>query len=86
MKKTEDYYWQLLLDYLTMLESSVKDLEKKLTDSLEVGLMNNQLLGFLLKTSQPMEEFSENLEIPLSKELLEELIKHSAELERWGKS
>ena len=86
MEKTEEYYLQLLLQCLLMLESSVNELDKKLTDSVEMVLTNNQLLGFLAKTLNPMEESSENSEILLSVELSEELTKHSAELEIWGRS
>ena len=86
MKKIEDYLLRLLLDCLTTYEFSLKDLDKKLTDLQEVVLMNNQLLGFLSKTLLPMEESLGNYETPLNEELLEELIKHSAELEKWGKA
>ena len=86
MEKTETYYFGLLLDCLTMLESSQKDLDKKLEGLMEVVLANNQLLGLLTKTLGVTEESLGNLETPLSEDLVEELIKHSAEQEKWGKS
>ena len=86
MKKIEDYLLRLLLDCLTTYESSLNDFDKKLTGLQETVLMNNQLLGFLSKTLLPTEESLGNYETPLNEELLEELIKHSAELEKWGKA
>ena len=86
MKKTETYYFGLLLDCLTMLESSQKDLDKKLEGLMEVVLANNQLLGLFMKTLGVTDESSENLKTPLSEDLLEELIKHSADRETWGRS
>jgi hypothetical protein len=57
---------------------------KKLEGLQELSLMNNDLLGFLAKNSSdsPIVNFN----IPFSKELWEELIKYSAELEQWGKA
>ena len=86
MTKTETYYFGLLLDCLTMLESSQSDLDKKLDGLMEVALANNQLLGLFMKTLGVTDESSGNLKTPLNEDLLEELIKHSAEQEKWGKS
>ena len=86
MKRIEDYLLRLLLECLTTHEFSINDLDKKLTDLQEVVLMNNQLLGFLSKTLMPMAESSVNSETQLNEELWEELTKHSAQLEKWGKS
>ena len=46
--------------------------------------MNNDLLGFLAKNS--MDTPMINFDMPFNKELWEELVKHSAELEQWGKA
>ena len=48
--------------------------------------MNNDLLGFLAKNSMPADEMIIKTEIPLNQEVWEELIKYSAELEKWGKA
>ena len=86
MEKIEDYLLRLLLECLTTQEYSIKDLDNKLKDLGEVVLMNNQLLGYLSKTLTPVAEFSENYETQSKEELWEELTKHSAELEKWGKA
>ena len=86
MNKIDDYLLRLLLECLSTHESSLKDLDRKLTDLQEVVLMNNQLLAFLAKTLIPMEGYSENSKMPLSEELWEELIRLSVELEKWGKA
>ena len=86
MEKINQSLEELLLDYLSTNKSSIEDLHKKLNNLEEVSLMNNQLLGFLGKIITRGEESLGNLGMPLSRELQEELIKHSAELETWGKS
>ena len=86
MKNTETYFFGLLLDCLATVESSQKELDKKIDDLMGVVLANNQLLGLCMKTLGATGEFSENSEAPLSEDLLEELIKYSAEREKWGKS
>ena len=86
MTKIEKYFYGLLSDYLTIYESSQNDSDKKLTDLYEVVLANNQLLGFLIRTLISRGEFSESSKTQLSEDLLEELTKHSADLDGWGKS
>ena len=46
--------------------------------------MNNDLLGFLAKNASDTPLV--NFDISFSQELWEELVKHSAELEQWGKA
>ena len=86
MNRIDDYLLRLLLECLTTQESSIKEFEKKLIGLEELVLMNNQLLGFLAKISLPTEEYLENSEMQLKEELLEELIKHSVDQEKWGKA
>jgi|TARA_R100000234_G_scaffold119914_1_gene104318 hypothetical protein len=84
MNRIEDHLLRLLLECLSAQESSIEKLNKKLEGLQELSLMNNDLLGFLAKNSSdsPIVNFN----IPFSKELWEELIKYSAELEQWGKA
>tara|TARA_R100001460_G_scaffold104314_1_gene149975 strand:+ start:551 stop:811 length:261 start_codon:yes stop_codon:yes gene_type:complete len=86
MNNIEDYLLRLLLECLTAQESHIKKLDKKLDKLQELVLMNNDLLGFLAKNSMPIDQMIINTEIPLNQELWEELIKYSAELEKWGKA
>jgi len=86
MNNIEDYLLRLLLDCLTAQESQIKKLDKKLDKLQELILMNNDLLGFLAKNSMPADEMIIKTEIPLNQEVWEELIKYSAELEKWGKA
>lgn len=86
MNNIEDYLLRLLIDCLTAQESQIKNLDKKLDRLQELILMNNDLLGFLAKNSSPVDEMIIKTEIPLNQEMWEELIKHSAELEKWGKA
>ena len=58
MEKTEEYYLKLLLQCMEMLESSIKELEEKTSDSFEINRMNNEILGFLAKTIAPVQETS----------------------------
>ncbi len=84
MNRIEDHLLRLLIECLSAQESSIEKLNKKLEGLQELSLMNNDLLGFLAKNSSdnPIVNFN----IPFSKELWEELIKYSAELEQWGKA
>ena len=86
MNNIEDYLLRLLLECLTAQEYEIKRLDKKLDKLQELILMNNDLLGFLAKNSMPADQIILNTEIPLNQELWEELIKYSAELEKWGKA
>jgi|TARA_B100000085_G_scaffold283747_1_gene315132 hypothetical protein len=86
MNNIEDYLLRLLLECLTAQEYEIKRLDKKLDKIQELILMNNDLLGFLAKNSMPADQMILNTEIPLNQELWEELIKYSAELEKWGKA
>lgn len=86
MNNIEDYLLRLLIDCLTAQEFQIKNLDKKLDRLQELILMNNDLLGFLAKNSSPVDEMIIKTEIPLNQEMWEELIKHSAELEKWGKA
>ena len=86
MNNIEDYLLRLLIDCLTAQESQIKNLDEKLDRLQELILMNNDLLGFLAKNSSPVDEMIIKTEIPLNQEMWEELIKHSAELEKWGKA
>ena len=86
MNNIEDYLLRLLIDCLTAQESQIKNLDKKLDRLQELILMNNDSLGFLAKNSSPVDEMIIKTEIPLNQEMWEELIKHSAELEKWGKA
>ena len=86
MNNIEDYLLRLLLECLTAQEYEIKRLDKKLNKIQELILMNNDLLGFLAKNSMPADQMILNTEIPLNQELWEELIKYSAELEKWGKA
>jgi hypothetical protein len=86
MNNIEDYLLRLLLECLTAQEYEIKRLDKKLDKIQELILMNNDLLGFLAKNSMPVDQMIVNTEIPLNQELWEELIKYSAELEKWGKA
>ena len=84
MNRIEDHLLRLLLECLSAQESSIEALNKKLERLQELSLMNNDLLGFLAKNS--MDTSMVNFDMPFDKELWEELIKHSAELEQWGKA
>jgi hypothetical protein len=84
MNRIEDHLLRLLLECLSAQESSIEALNKKLERLQELSLMNNDLLGFLAKNS--MDTSMVNFDIPFDKELWEELVKHSAELEQWGKA
>ena len=64
-----------------ILNRGIKQKNRKIA---RLSLMNNDLLGFLAKNS--MDDSMVNFNILLSKELWEELVKHSAELEQWGKA
>jgi len=86
MNNIEDYLLRLLLECLTAQESHIKKLDQKLDRLQELVLMNNDLLGFLAKNSMPIDQMIVNAEIPLNQEMWEELIKYSAELEKWGKA
>tara|TARA_Y100000114_G_C11699956_1_gene297981 strand:+ start:309 stop:569 length:261 start_codon:yes stop_codon:yes gene_type:complete len=86
MNNIEDYLLRLLIECLTAQESQIKNLDKKLDRLQDLVLMNNDLLGFLAKNSFPVDEINVKTEIPLNQEMWEELIKHSAELEKWGKA
>ena len=77
MEKTEEYYLQLLLQCMEMLESSIKELEEKTSDSFEINRMNNEILGFLAKTIAPVQETSKKTQVEINIEVWEELIKHS---------
>jgi len=84
MNRIEDHLLRLLLECLSAQESSIEALNKKLEKLQELSLMNNDLLGFLAKNS--MDTSMANFDIPFDKELWEELVKYSAELEQWGKA
>jgi len=84
MNRIEDHLLRLLLECLSAQESSIEALNKKLERLQELSLMNNDLLGFLAKNS--MDTSMVNFDISFDKELWEELVKHSAELEQWGKA
>ena len=82
----EDYLLKLLLECLTEQETSIKNIDKRLKDIEELVLMNNRLLGFLAETLAPITHMAENSQQELNEDLLSELVKHSAELEKWGKT
>ena len=82
----EDYLLKILLECLTEQEHSIKRLDKQLKNLEEVVLMNNRLLGFLTETFSPAPPAYEDSQAEINEDLLSELIKHSAELEKWGKS
>jgi len=84
MNRIEDHLLRLLLECLSAQESSIEALNKKLERLQELSLMNNDLLGFLAKNS--MDTPMINFDMPFNKELWEELVKYSAELEQWGKA
>tara|TARA_A100000171_G_scaffold24567_1_gene22842 strand:+ start:360 stop:614 length:255 start_codon:yes stop_codon:yes gene_type:complete len=84
MNRIEDHLLRLLLECLSAQESSIEALNKKLERLQELSLMNNDLLGFLAKNS--INTSMVNFDMPFDKELWEELVKHSAELEQWGKA
>jgi hypothetical protein len=84
MNRIEDHLLRLLLECLSAQESSIEALNKKLERLQELSLMNNDLLGFLAKNS--MDTSMLNFDMPFNKELWEELVKYSAELEQWGKA
>tara|TARA_X000001382_G_C3129523_1_gene165896 strand:+ start:623 stop:877 length:255 start_codon:yes stop_codon:yes gene_type:complete len=84
MNRIEDHLLRLLLECLSAQESSIEALNKKLERLQELSLMNNDLLGFLAKNS--MDTSIVNFDMPFNKELWEELVKYSAELEQWGKA
>tara|TARA_R100000995_G_scaffold84832_1_gene65085 strand:+ start:3782 stop:4030 length:249 start_codon:yes stop_codon:yes gene_type:complete len=82
MTKTENQYYSILIDYLTHLESLVKDLDRRLTDLSEIEMANNQLLASLIDLSQA-ETNSRTLS---EEESWKELVKLSAQLENWEKN
>jgi|TARA_R100000084_G_C4647587_1_gene147683 hypothetical protein len=82
MTKTENQYYSILIDYLTQLESLVKDLDRRLTDLSEIEMANNQLLASLIDLSQ-VEITSRTLS---EEESWRELVKLSAQLENWEKN
>ena len=84
MNRIEDHLLRLLLECLSAQESSIEALNKKLERLQELSLMNNDLLGFLAKNASDTPLV--NFDIAFSQELREELVKHSAELEQWGKA
>jgi hypothetical protein len=86
MEKTEEYYLQLLLQCMEMLESSIKELDNKIVDSTEINLMNNEILGFLAKTIAPVQKTSKKTQTEVNIEVWEELIRHSGDLGIWGES
>jgi len=86
MEKPEEYYLQLLLQCLELLESSVKELDDRLADSTEINLMNNEILGFLAKTIAPVQKATKKTQTEVNIEVWEELIKHSGDLGIWGES
>jgi len=86
MEKTEEYYLQLLLQCMEMLESSIKELDGKLENSTEINLMNNEILGFLAKTVAPVQKMTKKTQIEVDIEVWEELIRHSGDLGIWGES
>ena len=82
----EDYLLKILLECLTEQEKSLKHLDNRLKSLEDLVLMNNRLLGFIAETLSPVANLTESSKANLSEDLLSELIKHSAELEKWGKS
>jgi hypothetical protein len=86
MEKPEEYYLQLLLQCMELLESSVKELDDRLADSTEINLMNNEILGFLAKTIAPVQKTSKKTQTEVNIEVWEELIRHSGDLGIWGES
>ena len=82
----EDYLLKILLECLTEQEHSIKRLDKRLKNLEDVVLMNNRLLGFLSESFFPINRIKHDSESELNEDLLSELLKHSAELEKWGKS
>ena len=82
MTKTENQYYSILIDYLTHLESLVKDLDRRLTDLSEIELANNQLLASLIDLSQ----VETNARTLSEEESWRELVKLSAQLENWEKN
>lgn len=82
MTKTENQYYSILIDYLTQLESLVKDLDRRLTDLSEIEMANNQLLASLIDLSQ-VEITSRTLS---EEESWRELVKLSAQLKNWEKN
>jgi hypothetical protein len=86
MEKPEEYYLQLLLQCMELLESSVKELDDRLADSTEINLMNNEILGFLAKTIAPVQKATKKTQTEVNIEVWEELIKHSGDLGIWGES
>lgn len=86
MEKTEEYYLQLLLQCMEMLESSIKELDNKIVDSTEINLMNNEILGFLAKIIAPVQKTSKKTQTEVNIEVWEELIRHSGDLGIWGES
>ena len=82
----EDYLLKILLECLTEQEQSIKRLDNKLKNLEDIVLMNNRLLGFLSESLFPINRIQQDSESELNEDLLSELIKHSAELEKWGKS
>lgn len=86
MKKTEEYYLQLLLQCMEMLESSIDDLNNKILNSNEINLMNNEILGFLAKTVAPVQKTVVKTQTEINIEVWEELLRHSGDLGIWGES
>ena len=82
MTKTENQYYSILIDYLTHLDSLLKDLDRRLTDLSEIEMANNQLLASLIDLSQA-ETNSRTLS---EEESWKELVKLSAQLENWEKN
>lgn len=82
MTKTENQYYSILIDYLTQLESLVKDLDRRLTDLSEIEMANNQLLASLIDLSQ----VETNARTLSEEESWRELVKLSAQLENWEKN
>tara|TARA_R100000995_G_scaffold84601_1_gene63852 strand:- start:3236 stop:3490 length:255 start_codon:yes stop_codon:yes gene_type:complete len=82
----EDYLLKILLECMTEQEMSLKNLDKRLKGLEELVLMNNRLLGFIVETLSPAPLRTQSFDSNLNEDLLSELIKHSAELETWGKS
>ncbi len=82
MTKTENQYYSILIDYLTHLESLVKDLDRRLTDLSEIEMANNQLLASLIDLSQ----VETNARTLSEEESWRELVKLSAQLENWEKN
>ena len=82
MTKTENQYYSILIDYLTHLDSLVKDLDRWLTDLSEFEMANNQLLASLIDLSQ----VETNARTLSEEESWRELVKLSAQLENWEKN